>query len=83
MYGRLDPTTHKNSLPISPAILVASIMVGYPINIGNVMSRVIIRVVNEGDRSYPFPYFLTMFFEDQDVEKRKFDMKVKPKAPFS
>lgn len=40
--NRLDPTTHDNSLPIHRAILVASIMAGYPINIGNVMSRVII-----------------------------------------
>nr|XP_009777419.1 PREDICTED: uncharacterized protein LOC104226991 [Nicotiana sylvestris] len=83
VYSRLDPTTHDNSLPIHRAILVASIMAGYPINIENVMSRVITRVVNEGDRSYAFPNFLTMYLEDLDVEKRKFDMKVKAKAPFS
>ena len=58
-------------------------MAGYPINIENVMSKVITKVVSEGDRSYPFPNFLTMYFEDQDVEKRKFDVKVKPKMPFS
>ncbi|WP_407057650.1 hypothetical protein, partial [Enterobacter hormaechei] len=39
--SRINPTTHDNSLPISRAILVVSIMAGYPINIGNVMSRVI------------------------------------------
>lgn len=79
----LDPTTHENSLPVSGAILGASIMAGYLINIENVMSRVIRRVVNEGDRSYPFPNFLTVYFEGRDVEKRKFDVKVKPKMPFS
>lgn len=81
--SKLDPTTHENSLPVSRAILVASIMTGYLINIWNVMSRVITRVVNEGYRSYPFPNFLTMYFEDQDVEKRKFDVKVKLKMPVS
>jgi len=82
-YAAGDPTTHNNSLPVSRAILVASTMAGYPINIENVMSRVIKRVVNEVYRSYPFPNFLTMYFEDQDGEKRKFDVKVKPKMPFS
>ncbi|XP_019241213.1 PREDICTED: RNA polymerase II degradation factor 1-like [Nicotiana attenuata] len=47
------------------------------------MSRVITRVVNEGDRNYPFPNFLTMYLNDLDVEKRRFDVKVKAKAPFS
>ncbi|XP_070025777.1 uncharacterized protein [Nicotiana sylvestris] len=81
--SRLDPTTHENTLSVSRAILVVAIMAGLSINVGNVMSRVITRVVNEGDRSYPFPNFLIMYLEDQEVEKRKFDVKVKRKMPFS
>nr|XP_016506311.1 PREDICTED: uncharacterized protein LOC107824100 [Nicotiana tabacum]XP_016506312.1 PREDICTED: uncharacterized protein LOC107824100 [Nicotiana tabacum]XP_016506313.1 PREDICTED: uncharacterized protein LOC107824100 [Nicotiana tabacum] len=77
------PLPHENSLPLHRTVLVASIMVGYPINVGNVMSRVITQVVSEGDRNYPFPSFLTMYFTDLKVEKRNFDIKVKAKAPFS
>nr|XP_009791504.1 PREDICTED: uncharacterized protein LOC104238743 [Nicotiana sylvestris] len=58
-------------------------MVQYLINVGNVMSWFISQVVDEGDKSYPFPNFLTMYFEDLKVEKRKFDVKVKAKAPLS
>ncbi|XP_019240122.1 PREDICTED: putative uncharacterized protein DDB_G0290521 [Nicotiana attenuata] len=57
-------------------------MAGYPINVGNIMSRMITRVVNENDRSYMFPNFLTMYFEDQDAEGRRLDLEVKPKCPF-
>lgn len=81
--SRLDPTTHDNLLPLHRVVLVASIMVGYPINVGNVISRVITQVVSEGDRNYSFPSFLTMYFRDLEVEKRKFDVEVKAKAPFS
>lgn len=83
MYSKLDPTTHDNSLPLHRAVLVASIMAGYPINVRNVMSRVITLVGNEHDRNYPFPSFLTMYFRDLKVEKRPFDIKVKARAPFS
>ena len=65
--SRLDPTTHDNSLPLHRAVLVASIMAGYPINVGKVMSRVITQVGNEGDRNYPFPSFVTMYFTDLKV----------------
>ena len=58
-------------------------MVGYPINVGNVMSRIISAVGVEHDRNYPFPNTLTMYFRDLEVEKRPFDVKVKPVAPFS
>ncbi|XP_019257855.1 PREDICTED: PERQ amino acid-rich with GYF domain-containing protein 2-like [Nicotiana attenuata] len=57
-------------------------MAGYPINVGNVMSRIITIVGSEHDRNYPFPNFLTMYFRDLKFEKRPFDITVKAKAPF-
>ncbi|XP_075089086.1 uncharacterized protein LOC142170718 [Nicotiana tabacum] len=81
--SRLDPTTHDNSLPLHRTVLVASIMAGYPINVGNMMSRIITIVGAEHDRNYTFPSFLTMYFRDLKMEKRPFDIKVKVKAPFS
>jgi len=74
---------HDNSLPLHREVLVASIMAGYPINVGNVMSRIITIVGAENDRNFPFPSFLTMYFRDLKVEKRPFDVKFKAKAPFS
>jgi len=81
--SRLDPTSHDQTLPLHRAVLVASIMAGYPINVGNVMSRIISLVGTETDRNYPFPNTLTMYFRDLKVEKRRFDIKVKATAPFS
>ncbi|XP_075075744.1 uncharacterized protein LOC142162809 [Nicotiana tabacum] len=81
--SRLDPTTHDQTIPLVRAILVASIMARYLINVGNVMSRVIFAVGVEYDRNYPFPSTFTMYFRDLKVEKRPFDIKVKPVAPFS
>lgn len=62
---------------------MASIMAGYPINMGNVMSRIITIVGAEQDRNYAFPSFLTEYFRDLKVDKRPYDIKVKAKAPFS
>lgn len=79
----LDPITHDQTIPLARVVLVASIMARYPINMGNVMSRVISAVGVEHDQNYPFPSTLTIYFRDLEVEKRPFDAKVKPVAPFS
>jgi len=55
--SRLDPTTHENFLSLHRPTLVDSIMAGYPINMGNDMSRIITIVGTEHDRNYPFPIF--------------------------
>ena len=81
--SRLDPTTHGNTLPLHRALLVASIMAGYPINMVNVMSQIITIVGVEHDQNYPFPSFLTKYFRDLEVDTSPYDIKVKATAPFS
>lgn len=58
-------------------------MTGYPINMGNLMNYNITKAVGKDERSYPYANFLTMYFEDQRVEKKNFDTTTKPKHPFS
>jgi len=74
--SRLDPCQHENVLPLPRAVLVASIMAGYPINVGNLMSYNISNAVQKEERSYPYPNFLTEYFQDQGVETRHFDVEL-------
>lgn len=51
--SRLDPSTHDHTIPIDRAILVASIMAGFPLNVGNIISRVISTVGQETNTTIP------------------------------
>jgi len=81
--SRIDPCLNENNLPLPRAVLVASIMAGYPINVGAIMSTNITLAVQKDERSYPYPNFLTEYFKDQKVEPRQYDTEVKAKKPFS
>nr|XP_009777000.1 PREDICTED: uncharacterized protein LOC104226668 [Nicotiana sylvestris] len=81
--SRIEPCLNENMLILPRAALVASIMVGYPINISAIMSTNIILAIQKGERSYLYPNFLTKYFKDQGVEPKHYDTEVKAKKPFS
>ncbi|XP_075110883.1 uncharacterized protein LOC142181618 [Nicotiana tabacum] len=79
----LDPSSHDQTIPIARAVLIASIMAGFPINVWNVMYSVITSIGIDTDRNYPYPNTLTMYFEDEKVKKYPFNVGVSPVSPFS
>nr|XP_009615097.1 uncharacterized protein LOC104107887 [Nicotiana tomentosiformis]XP_033514991.1 uncharacterized protein LOC104107887 [Nicotiana tomentosiformis]XP_033514992.1 uncharacterized protein LOC104107887 [Nicotiana tomentosiformis]XP_033514993.1 uncharacterized protein LOC104107887 [Nicotiana tomentosiformis] len=81
--SRLDPCHHDSNIPLSREILIASIIAGYLINVGNLMAQNISKETGKEERSYPYPNFITLYLENQGVEGRHFDTKVKPKRPLS
>ncbi|XP_070034940.1 flocculation protein FLO11-like [Nicotiana tomentosiformis] len=80
--NRLDPCQNENNLPIPRAILVASIIAGYSINVGDLMSANIFLVAQQSNTSYPYPSTTTEYLTDAKVEPMTFDTKVKPTGPF-
>lgn len=58
-------------------------MAGYPINVGAVMSANISVIARQDDSSYPYPNTITEYLTDARVESRDYDIKVRPKKPFS
>ncbi|XP_070035896.1 adhesin AWP1-like [Nicotiana tomentosiformis] len=79
--SRIDLSQNENNLP-PRAVLVASIIAVYPINVGAIMSANISVVVRKGESSYPYPNTLTEYITDSKVEPRSFDTKVRAKKPF-
>nr|XP_016493968.1 PREDICTED: uncharacterized protein LOC107813241 [Nicotiana tabacum] len=61
----------------------ASIMEGFPLNVGNIMSRVISTVGQETQTNYPFPNTFSLYFKELKVKKKKYDVKVPSVAPYS
>lgn len=61
---------------------MASIMAGYPINMGGVISANISLVAHQTNMAYPYPSTITEYFTNAKVEPRTFDIKVKSKKPF-
>nr|XP_033509162.1 uncharacterized protein LOC117274062 isoform X1 [Nicotiana tomentosiformis] len=51
----IDLSRNKNNLPLPRAVLVASIMAGYPINVGAIMSANMTIAVQKSESSYPYP----------------------------
>nr|XP_018633194.1 uncharacterized protein LOC108948496 isoform X1 [Nicotiana tomentosiformis] len=80
---RLDPSQNKTNLPIPRAVPVTSIMAGYPINMGVMMSANISVIARQGDSSYPYPNTITEYLIDAMVKPRCYDTKVRPKKPFT
>lgn len=58
-------------------------MVGFPLNVGNIMSRVIYQVGNETKTNFPFPNTLSLYFRELKVKKKRYDVTVPPVAPYS
>lgn len=81
--NRLDPTSHDQTIPLPRAVLIASIMAGFPINVGNVMYRVITSMGVDSDRNFPYPNTFTIYFQDAKVKKKPYDVKVRLVSPFS
>lgn len=81
--NRLDPTSHDLTIPLPRVVMIASIMVGFPINMGNLMYREITSMGIDSVWNYPYPNTLTMYVRDLEVKKKSYYVKVCPVSPFS
>nr|XP_009630476.1 microtubule-associated protein RP/EB family member 1-like [Nicotiana tomentosiformis] len=81
--SRLHPSQNETHLPIPRAVLVASIMAGYPINVSAVMSANISVIARQDDSPHMYPNTIIEYLTDAKVDPRDNDTKVKPEKPFT
>lgn len=82
MCTRLDTCLDENHLPLERAVLVAWIMVRYPISVGALLSANKSLVAQQENTSYPYPSTITEYLVDAKVKERPYNIKIKRIGPF-
>lgn len=61
---------------------MASIMAGYPLNVGALMLANMTLVAQQENTSFPYPNTIMEYLTDAMVESRPLETKIKPTCPF-